>query len=342
MNDQSKLNQAQSEEETLHRLFKAVGPRQDAPADIKQKWAATARLELDDVIKRRRRRKVALSGIAASVFLIGLVFTINLSSPEPRVVAELIRQSGNAYLVDGNNRRSIDSSKAIIKNSELQTTNDSYIALSYRNAVVRLNQNTVIILGENKIELISGEIYIDNKSTTDDDTSGTYSVQNGITVETPVGSVRDIGTQFLVKYNALELVTSVRQGAIELDVSGKIHHAQANNFQAESFRVLKNNEVQPFTQPSHNAPWEWIHKVTPSFDLEGSSTYNFLQWSCLETGLQLEFATESTRLEALETILHGQLPQLDIYQAIDLVMATTALQAVRKGSTLYVDERHAL
>ena len=326
MNDRHNPNQRQGEEdETLQRLLKAVGSRKDAPADIKQKWATTLRLELDDVIyRRRRRRKAALVGIAASIFFVGLVFTRTIYSPEQKEIANLIRQSGDAYLVDDIVRYGISSSPVIFEGSILQTPINSYLAINYRNAIVRLNQKTAVKLSEDRIHLLSGELYIDNNPDAGFDLPDSPHPHSGIWVETPSGSVRDIGTQFLVKYIDSELETSVRHGAIELDVSGSIHYAEANKQQAESFKVLKSNEVQHFTQAANDESWEWIHKVTPGFDLEGSSTYAFLQWSCAEIGLQLEFASQSVRVEAEETILHGELPQQDIHQAIKMVMATTA------------------
>lgn len=339
---QDKPEPKDTEDETLQRLFNAVGSREDIPDTLKQKWAAAIRTELDEVIRRRRIRRFAgFFSIAASMLLVVLFMNQVSNPPEKFIVAQSIKYTGNIQIAQPGQNKHTETLDSIPEESRIRTDANAFIALRYQNAIVRLNEKTEVILTRRNIALLHGEIYIDNSSVNSEKEieSDESRLPGGVIIETPLGVVRDIGTQFRVSYRESELTTTVRQGAVELSTDKQVQRAFATTEVASGLSVTSNNAIKRFTQKKRGGDWDWIHEVSLPFVLEGSTAREFLLWASSETGLDLVFASATVREESDKTVLHGELPTLPIDETIELVMAATQLQFTQNGNTLHVDIR---
>ena len=55
----------------------------------------------------------------------------------------------------------------------------------------------------------------------------------------------------------------------------------------------------------HSAAWQWVEATAPSMDVDGMSTWDFLQWVGRETGNKVEFATPDAERIAKRGRLKG-------------------------------------
>ena len=102
------------------------------------------------------------------------------------------------------------------------------------------------------------------------------------------------------------------------------HIAEATN---SARRVSVNREFELSSSAVGGQQWPWIYQLATDFRLEGSTSYDFLQWSVAESGLRLVFASDSAEIYARTTILHGNISSLDPETAVAPVLATTHLRA---------------
>ena len=146
--------------------------------------------------------------------------------------------------------------------------------------------------------------------------------------------VSDIGTQFTVTLVGEQVMSTVRKGSIVVNTEAAEHIAEAGD---NPHRVTVNQRRELSSSDVSAGPWSWIYQLTPEFELEGGSTYDFLRWSVAESGRRLEFATDAAEIYARTTTLHGRLASLDPEQAVAPVLATTHLRAeIRDVNTLRV------
>ncbi len=103
-------------------------------------------------------------------------------------------------------------------------------------------------------------------------------------IRTPLGTVRDIGTQFEVRL-AESLRISVREGRVSFEGQGdRVELDAGDELEAgEAGRTLRHGN-DPF-----GVEWSWIDGITPMMELEGRSAREFLDWAARESGLRLSF-----------------------------------------------------
>lgn len=322
----TKIVEAMSEEEQeIARLLQAAGPRAAMPDELKACWEHQFSKELRPVLQQRRRNRNALMGIAASVVAVGLVTLLSWQAPDTvPLSAQVVRISGDSQLTSsGDSSQSLQVGQSLSLDDTISIGNTSFAAVSYQGYDLRLKSGSRVQLVPEGIALEWGEIYISNEAGRTNN--------EGITVLTPFGSTEDIGTQFTVSVNHNGATSTVRRGAIVVTTEAEKIRAEAGTVNAREISIDSAHLVQLSDSAATGPDWEWIYHSTPGFALEGQTVAAFLQWSSRESGMRVEYSSESARIYASTEILRGDIMDLNPDEAVETVLATTRLLVQRNA-----------
>lgn len=177
---------------------------------------------------------------------------------------------------------------------------------------LRLDASTKLtVLTGNQFRLIEGRIYAD---------TGEFVYRDkGLIIETSLGTVTDVGTQFSVHEKGQVLDVAVREGRVDVVDGAREHIAVAG----ERVILEPGMAASVSTLDSHDTYWEWVTDLSPSFDIENRSLLDFLRWAARETGRELEFEDNELRMAAMRTDLHGSVQGFSPTDAVAAVLATT-------------------
>ena len=189
------------------------------------------------------------------------------------------------------------------------TSADSRIALRMSGGQsLRIDTSShVIIHSPDHISLQSGAIYIDTSSA---------ETAAPIHVSTPLGSARDIGTQFQVRLSGMIMVVGVRQGLVEVSRDGQQSHSVQKG---QSIKLDSAGEIDKYALASSDPEWKWIETVVPEFDIQGKSLESYLHWFARERGVKLDWADEKSKSSARATVLSGSITGSNLEEGLMLV-----------------------
>jgi ferric-dicitrate binding protein FerR (iron transport regulator) len=139
-------------------------------------------------------------------------------------------------------------------------------------------------------------------------------------LETPVGSVRHLGTQYEARLTDGSLRVGIREGRVEVTRSGETVVGNAGEVLAVSDRGATRSRLSPSARD-----WQWVNGVTPPFSIEGRSVDEFLAWAGRETGRRVVYSSPATEHQARSVTLRGTVEGLTPDQAVAAVLATTSL-----------------
>lgn len=255
--------------------------------------------------KRKTRMRPALwmpLGIAAALALAAALFWTykGVGSFLPGAqVASVARITGeHAAVRNGSgDPQTIVQTDSLSDGSTLTAGPATRIALSWINGgSLRLDENSVVdLVSKSKIRLLAGSIYFDSET-------AARMLPNSpiLTIETSSGSVRHIGTQFMVQVNDTGASISVREGQVRFD------GADTRLIVAAGYRVnvtKRENQAQQRLEPYDEA-WRWAEQIAPLLQADGQSAATVLDWIARETGREVVYRGQSRRL-AQQTVAHG-------------------------------------
>lgn len=330
MTDQRISSSQAGDDKSLENLLRLAGKRPEIPLSVEsriyhsvqQEWqASTASPAGDKVYAKVHRtwkrdawrsriiRWTAPIAVAASAVLVVLLF--NRPEPAaPRVVATVASviaptSSSNAY-----------EAGAKVHEGDLITTGagGGVSLLLARNASLRIDKNTSIrVDSPDHFTLMSGRVYAD---------TGQFIYDNGgLRIDTNFGVVRDVGTQFAVSSTANSMEVAVREGRVELANQSAVHVAKMG----ERLSLAAGQGASISELDTHDSYWNWIAELTPSFDLTNKSLLDFLTWAARETGRELRFENDESRMFAMRTDVHGSVEGLTPDEALAAILSTTTL-----------------
>jgi ferric-dicitrate binding protein FerR (iron transport regulator) len=314
-----------ADDEDLARLLGAAGPRENPPEATRARWEAGFRTELAPVIERRRRRP--LYAVAASVAVVALsLLLVNTDSGAPTDMS-VRAVSGESRVIAAGQASPTALPGQILRNGDgVQTGTASALALRWGSYDVRLNEDSRIRLYDDRIELQAGELYVSSDSR--------QKGRQHIAIVTPRATVRDIGTQFIVRLQGDGLVSTVRAGSIVVATENEELTASAQPGKPQQVSL---NGKLVLDEVATGTDWDWIYALSPAFDTRGRSVHDFLSWSVRESGMTLQFDSESTEIAVRLAILGpADISALDPEQAVDLVMSTTRFLAEPRGEVLFI------
>lgn len=277
----------------------------------------------DEYVSRTRRRwltTAVLFAAAASVVIAAAIWRpIRTPAPVPTsiVVARIDHATGSS--------EPFTAGAAVMSGSTV-TTSAGTLAMTLTSGVqLRLDaSSTARVDSATDVVLERGAVYVDS--------SGAHPVQpsaSSISIHTPAGLVRDIGTQFEVRLAGAGTRIRVRDGQV------RVTHANGVDARAgageELFSRLDGSDRSLNRRPIAltGSEWAWAERAGPPFALEGKTLGAFLDWVSREGAWSVTFADSSLSKTARATVLHGRpdlLKGLTPVEALDVVLPTCGLR----------------
>jgi len=190
---------------------------------------------------------------------------------------------------------------------------------------VRLDSETrVRLLSGPVLQLDRGAVYIDSDPG--------RPRRAAVEINTPMGLVRDVGTQFEVRLENTELRVSVREGLATLVRAGQTFTAPAGS----RLLVRAGGQVETSAAPSQGPDWDWVLAIAPPFDLEGRTLAQYLDWITRETGWRVDFADPAIARNASTIVLHGSIAGLRPDETPMAVLPTCGLSHRLTDGTLTI------
>lgn len=315
--------QTYHDEATIKRLLRAIGPRRKLPEETRQKWQDAFHQELSHTIQKRRARRVTTyAALCASTLLLIIYMPFQQpGSSNENPLASVTTISGEVnYSLDQINQ-SLQPDDVIQSGSRIETGSDSQLGLQLSGLDLRINQQTVLQLFQDRVLLQTGQIYIS--------TNKTATHESSVKIVTPLAEIQHVGTQYLVEMGPDGVATLVREGEIRVKLDAQEINASAEEEYATKITVSNDLQLNEQRADKSGSDWNWILKSAPAFNIEGHSAFDFLQWASRETGLKLVFDNPHTKTHAKLSQLSGDISMLNPDEAIEPVLATTRLVADR-------------
>jgi hypothetical protein len=159
----------------------------------------------------------------------------------------------------------------------------------------------------------------------------------GLEVVTPLGRVTDVGTQFEVRLTgegaaATGLRLRVREGEARLAVETATHPAAAG----EEIALDVAGRVARGSVAPDDAGWRWAAAAAPALPIEGQTLAAFLDRATRELGLSWRLVEPLPGEDPARVVLHGSGEGLTPEEALEVVLAGSALRGERVGAELRV------
>ena len=309
------------EDPAIAALLQRVGARPRPGAAAARQGQDAVEAEWRELVAARRSRHTRTRWLAAAASVAAVAVGAWLVWPAARVapvtVATLGPVVGEVELRDGDGPwRTAGTGGAVTSESTLRTGRGGLAAIAMANGVqVRLDSGTQLAMNERgSARLVGGAVYVDAGSARDQG--------QPFVVDTPVGSVTHLGTQYVARLDGRTLDVAVREGRVELRDGGQAFVADAGERLTVSGSAVTRGTVSPTA-----SQWDWIAGVTPPYSIEGRTVAEFLAWAGRETGRSVVFATPADATLAERVTLSGTVEGLPPRQAVDAVLATTSLAA---------------
>lgn len=285
-------------EDGLEALLGMADPRPAPPAAEAAEIRAAVHAEWQKLTGRRQLRRRAMTyGLAASALIALFAGLSMLRAPGDDARGEqvaAIEKHRGVLRVSGGDDVVSAVPESILSGQIIETGANSGVALAWqRGGSLRLDANTrVQFESVSRIRLVAGRVYYDSVS----DPMTRVAPQAGmarILVETPYGTLRHVGTQFVAGLTAdEELRVLVREGAVRLDLDGDPRTAAA----AQQVQVTRDRRVLTSAITGSGSEWRWVEQLSPPVDLEGRSVYEALQWVSRETGQAITYRGSAERI----------------------------------------------
>ncbi len=282
----------ESDDERIAALLGDAEPRPQIPPDFER--AAYGELEAvwQSVVRRRQRRRLGFA-LAASLLLAAAVGWLGGSrSPEPPapgLVAHVALSTGGVLAGSDTELAAVAPGRPLYAAQRLVTSGDGRAALDWPGGVsVRLDRRSaIVLLSDRRLRLLRGQVYVDSPP-------GQATAPE---IATPLGSVRHVGTQFMVSLRRERLDIRVREGAVLLDHGDgltTVDSGEALQVAADGRRVSR--QVQ-----SYGAEWSWVETIGVVPAAGHASLRAFVDWVARETGRTITVASDDVgrRLAAL-------------------------------------------
>ena len=335
MMDRNKELKELRSDEAFAELLGKVPPRSAPPAADEALIREAVHAKWQLVSGRHvRRRHITSFALAASV-LLAVFATLNLlrdpvSEIRNQQMATIEKQFGD---ISVNARIGGDVEMAVIEGGAVvETGSESGLALGWHDGgSLRIDENTMVVFeAVNQIYLKYGRVYFDSRE-------GPLSLQPAksgaakLSIRTDHGVVRHLGTQYMTRVGADELVISVREGIVSID-----GHVTARASAGQQFAISGSGELS-ISETNGIDDWEWVEDATPAVNLNGRFVAEALEWVSRESGRTISYASEGAEMLAKQAQLRGDM-ELPPTRALEIFMMTVDLNARIEGEVIVVSE----
>ncbi len=319
-------------------LLRATGRRPAAPPERSARVREATRLAWNaEIVRRRRSRRLTFAlALAASVVLV--VWTVRAlrgttSSMAPPRVVEVDRVANGVWAEHGwfpglAKRWDLQARARVAPGATIRTSADGRAALHLlmhgpHGHALRLDHATSLrILSDRAFLLERGAVYVDSGTTV-----------GSVRIETALGTIEDVGTQFEVRLNEGGLTVRVREGEVKVGAgSVSLRAAAGHAVTVDRAGRLARAAAAP------EAGWAWTETVAPPFPIEGRSLADFLTWAARERGTRVRYLGAGLAQRATGVRLHGSVEGMTLDQAVASVAVTSGLVHRWQAGELVVRE----
>lgn len=273
-------------------------------------------------------RAVGLAAAAAAMALtLVLLQNVGDDVTVEAQLAEISRVDGNAALVRGGETQLLGGSaiaQAILSGDRLSTDSGARVAMRRDDGLLlRLNVNTEIqFVDAANIELLSGTLYVD---------AGDGLSSQPLEVNTPLGGVEHLGTQYEVGYEDSRLRVRIREGRVAWRGStAETSGVAGEQFEIDSAGVESRGTIEP-DDPS----WNWAIELATLPRADEYRLGEVLDWIARERGLTLAFTNAATRQGVSDEIVVG-LEGLNPLETLDVIERTAGVRAEIREDSLVI------
>lgn len=297
--------------------IKLAGRREVPPQNDRDRIFNVAAATLQQKLARRKRqRRIGLAVAASLVLAVTATLGLLMGTADPDVYARADRVIGTLTWQADTSAPwiPISEGKMLPENSLLKTGPTDRAGLILHNGIsVRLAPDTTVeLVAASALRLDHGTVYID----AGDD------AETSIELITPVGTARDIGTQFEVRYTADQYRLRIREGKVSLAMAGQhLNASTGDELYAEAGGAVNLRRLA-----SNEQDWLWAEELAPVPDLDGQPLTLLLNWVSRETGRGIAFASDDVETQAAETILHGSVRKMSPLDTLGAMLSTTDLR----------------
>lgn len=257
--------------------------KSDSRAQLRQVWQQTVSTN-----KRKQRWRTALPiGLVASIAIVGLI-VLRLDLFADPILGQIVYAQGEVQHTSKNGDQ-LDTS--LFTGHMVVTPSDALVTLKLADTtVLQLGPSTqVTIQGESDVWLHYGKIYVDSSGT-----------DQSILIRTPLGEIRDIGTQFEVSLDENSLELAMREGTAELQLADNTSApvvAASRNLESDLILVEAGGLVtRGVLSPSANR-WGWTRQGTPDHPAGEHTLASIVKWAARHTGREIAYDSPMTLLQ---------------------------------------------
>jgi len=294
-------------------------------AAVRERWRA-------DHARRTAVRRLAI-GTALLAAAAALVVGVSLGRPRPSATPTAETVAATCERIEGAPViERVVAGRAVVSplvpnaslrvNDVVATDGSSRVGLrTPSGSSVRLDrQGRLRLHSPMAIELIGGAVYV-----------MTAEGSPGFEVRTPVGALRDIGTQFEVRLDGAAVRVRVRTGHVEIHRGGDVIPARGGS----EVRIAEAG-VETSPMQSYGPAWAWTTTIAPVFQTEGRPLSAFLDHLAREEAWVVRFESPDLARAASSIVLHGSIERLTAEDALKVALATSGLDYRLTGGELVI------
>jgi ferric-dicitrate binding protein FerR (iron transport regulator) len=320
-----------NDQSQIERVLRNSGRRPAPPADMLRSVRASVEAEWRKVVHERqahRRRLIAWSAAAGIVLAVAATALVLTPSEGPRQRVAVVAV-GSARVKSGtwSRWRALHERSEVDAGEVIATAADGRVALELPGGVsLRLDHDTrVSVTDAQHVAIVSGAVYVDSGQSV-------QPYDERLQIVTPAGAIRHVGTQYEVQLVGSGVRIAVREGKVELSLTGgATRHAVAGEQM-----VVSSGDIEKMPIARNDFTWRWAAQVAPAFDIDGRSVADFLAWVSRETGREVAFATPEAEAQAAHVTLSGSIAGLNPEEALAAVLPTTPLRSQEVDGKLVV------
>jgi len=312
-----------TDDDPIESLLRATGKRPDVAAPRAERVRAAAHAAWRQEVGRRtrRRRLIGATALAATILLAAaLALTRRAPAPSPAGVLTVERIEGASYLRPGS---------TVSRGSTVSTGDDDRVALSAPSGhSLRLDRRTALrVVGDRAFALELGAVYVDSGGTD-------RPASRAIRIETPLGIIDEVGTQFEARLDGSVLRVLVREGEVAVVARAGRGTARAG----QALTVDASGRIEQREDPGTREDWSWTETVVPAFEIDGRSLAAFLTWVARERGVRVRYENPALARRAQSIVLSGSVAGMSLDQATASVLASSGLTGRWEPGGLVVGE----
>ncbi len=316
MNDEEIKNALQS----LRDAPRVPADRREAAFErVRSEWQSALAERAATPSRTPNRRWVW--GIAASVMMVlfsGLFFSMSRDAADPktRIATVLAVHGGDAFRIND----------AVYGKQSIQTGSATLSMRMTSGLIVRAAPYSELTFSdENHLRLEKGRIFVD---------ANPAESNAPLLVETKLGAIRHLGTQYLVEYDRERLNVAVREGVIALQKPAETQAlAKAAAGEQLSVSARAPQAIERSTVLATDERWSWVETVASPIDIDGITLGAFLQWYERETGRRVTLGNADP-----DTRLSGSIAGLTPDDALGAIAVAVELAVVQKDGEVLVSK----